>query len=216
MFKAKYLATALSCAAALFLGASANASVVTSIAGGTVHAFPTVDYFGAGPQIVDSSVTWSSTNASSQGGSVFGYSGSYGFGSNGTWNMDMAGVNDTAAYYGVSDTMTFTFATPQQAVGGFLNWYPDAGDTASIAAYDSKNNLIESYDLTFLTGGGNDSGMFLGFMENSATIKYFTLTNAYIGITNLTTGAVPEPFSLALFGAGLAGFGAIRRRGKSA
>ena len=46
---------------------------------------PVVNYFGPGPQTY-ANHTWTSTNATYQGGSVFGYVGGYGFGSNGYWN----------------------------------------------------------------------------------------------------------------------------------
>jgi len=47
-------------------------------------------------------------------------------------------------------------------------------------------NLIESEDLTFLTDGSDNSGEFHGFLESSPTIKYFTLSDNYVGITKLT------------------------------
>jgi len=77
--------------------------------------------------------------------------------------------------------------------------------------YDASNTLIESYVLTFLTGGGQNTGMFLGFQETTP-IKYFTLSDAYIGITNLTTQAVPEPSSLLMLGSGILGLLGVARR----
>jgi hypothetical protein len=55
--------------------------------------------------------------------------------------------------------------------------------------------------------------MFYGFQESTKNISYFTLTDNYIGITNLTVGSVPEPGSLLLVGTGLLGvIGYGRRR----
>ena len=75
--------------------------------------------------------------------------------------------------------------------------------------------LIESYNLAFLTGGGANTGLFVGFLESSPTISYFTLTDNYVGITDLTTtaAAVPEPSGLLLMvGVALAVGGLVRRK----
>jgi hypothetical protein len=193
---------------------SALAAVVTSIPGGTVVPMPAVNYFGPGPETFGPGITWSSTNASIQGGSVFGFTDGYGFSSNGSWDSfigPMAGVNDSTDAYGVTDTMTFAFSSPLSAVGGFLNYVPFSSNPTTIAVYDSSHTLIESTTLTFLTGGGTDTGQFLGFQESTANISYFTLTDNYVGIVNLTIlgSSVPEPGSVTLLGLGLASVGGI-------
>src|SRR5689334_8303181 len=113
---------------------TSSAAVVTSLPGGSIIPMPVLNYFGPGPQSFGPGITWSSTNAANQGGSVFGYASSYGFGSNGSWNgLVMAGVNDSTDSYGSTDTMKFAFAKPQSAVGGFLNYLPGSENPTTIA-----------------------------------------------------------------------------------
>ncbi len=90
----------------------AGAGVVTSLPGGTVVPMPGINYFGPGPQVfgppVLDGIQWTSTNFDP--GSVFGYTGSYGFESNGTWDGvlgPMAGLNSPLGDPPVIDTMTF-------------------------------------------------------------------------------------------------------------
>jgi len=181
----------------IVLAGVAGAGVVTSLPGGTVVPMPGVDYFGPGPQVfgppVFAEIRWTSTYAES----VFGYTGTYGFGSNGDWGGDlgpMAGLNSALGEPSVIDTMTFEFSTPVSGVGGFMNYYPGFGDPV-ISVYDSGHNLIESHTLDINTSGAPNAGSFYGFLEGSAVIKYFTLSNSFIGIANLTvttTASVPK------------------------
>ena len=194
----------------------AGASVVTSLPGGTVVPMPVVNYFGPGPQSFGSGITWTSTNAANQGGSVFGYTGGYGFGGNGSWDgaLTMAGLNDSLDAWGVTDTMTFAFSTPVYGVGGFLNYVPYGSTVTTIAVFDAAHSLLESYNLTFVVGTGTDLGGFYGFLRANPDISYFTLTDNYIGIANLSvqSTATPEPATLVLLGLGIAGLGFCRRR----
>lgn len=184
-----------------------NATLVTSIPGGTVKPMPDVNYHGLGPQTFGHGITWTSTYSESN----FGYSGAYNYSSNGDWTGDlgpMAGLNASTG------AMTFTFSAPVSAVGGFLNYSPGSDNPTLIAVYDASNQLIESFNLTFTTDGGADTGFFYGFEESANLISSFTLTDNYVGIVNLTTKAspVPLPGAIWLLGSGLLGLAGMRKQ----
>jgi hypothetical protein len=177
----------------------AKAEFVTSLPGGTVVPMPPVNLFGSGPVTFGPGITWSSAYSFA----VFGYTAGYGFAGNGEWDGTlgpMAGTNNAVL------PMTFTLSTPVAGIGGFINYAPGFG-TPLISVYDTSGNLIESYTPTFATGGGLNTGMFLGFLETTPEIGSFTLSGAYIGLTGLTIqpsaiAATPAPTSITLLGCG--------------
>ncbi len=192
------------------LALQAGATVVIGQVGSNLP-MPPANYFGAGPQTYGN-YTWSSTNASTQGGSVYGYTGGYGYLANGIWDGalgPMAGVNDSFDVYGVTDTMTFAFASPVSWVGGFFNYVPGGSTPTTLAVYDTSSNLIESYNLTFLTGGGTNSGEWIRFVETTP-IGSFSMTGNYVGVTGQSV--TPEPGTLALLGSGIVGLAGFARR----
>lgn len=199
---------------AFLSAAPARATVVTSLPDGTLVPIPVVqfvDTFGPGPHVFGPSITWTST----EGSSVFGWTTGYGFGGNGFWNGllgPMAGLNaDTG-------TMTFQLASPALGIGGFIDYAPSTERTSFIAIYDTGFILLESFDLTFTKGfSSTNAGEFLGFVREKPEIGYFTVSNNFVGITELTlqndSSSVPEPGTLLLLGAGIVALATRRRRG---
>ena len=199
--------------AALSLAAvvgSANAATITAPVG-TFVAFANVNQFTAGPVTVAPGITWTSTNTGNQGGSVYGWSGGYGFNGNGfSSGVPLAGLNDSSDAYGSVDTMTFAFSSPVSAVGSVLNWVP-SNAPVTIAAYDASNNLLDSLVLSVGGAISVSPNSFYGFQEGSANISRFTLTDGYVAaiggltVSSLSAG-VPEPAMWAMM---LVGFGAV-------
>jgi len=72
---------------------------------------------------------------------------------------------------------------------------------------------------TFFTPGGTftNNNLLFTASASSGTISFVgsAAGNAVSALDNLTVSSVPEPATLALFGAGLAGLGALRRRRKA-
>jgi hypothetical protein len=183
------------------LGSYSYASVVFSLPGGTVDAMPADNDLDVSGPVVFDGITWTATG----GKGVFGWTSPWGFGSNGGWTGalgPMAGVDDN------TDSMTFAPSSPVAGIGGFINYAPGEG-TATIAAYNAADVLIDSYILTFTTSGDDDTGEFLGFSESTADIAYFELTGATVGLTGLSaqenpsSSSLPEPGTVDLMLAGL-------------
>jgi hypothetical protein len=172
---------------------------------------------GFNPVDVAPGVAWSSTNAGYQGGSVYGFSHGYSFGANGYSSDVVAGLNDSSDYFGVADSMTFSFSHPVSSVGAVLNWVPN-GAPVTIAVYDAAHTLLDS--LTLSEGERNlfTPDSYYGFREKAPDIASFVLTDGYIAaIGGVYVSPAPEPSAWAMMLAGFGALGAVirgaRRRG---
>lgn len=198
----------------------ASAALVTSLSGGTAIPLAAFNVNGNGPVAIAPGITWSAEDNPAEAGST-----SYhGLGANGYWDGPIP-------FYGleVGDgtsriSMTWAFDTPVSGVGGLINYAPGAGDlniTSAIQVLDSAFNVLENYDLTISapisTPGGVNGGVFLAIDRAGDDISYFRVWNDALVLRNLTVQfdspvGVPEPMTLWLFGAGLAGIAFVRRQ----
>jgi hypothetical protein len=120
-------------------------------------------------------------------------------------------------------TLTFTFASPIQAFGAYFSGVQNfTTDTVNFSDGTSQVlNIPEDG-----TSGSIGALDFVGFTDAGASISSVTIfagNNGFddIGVDDVlfgpvaSTTPVPEPFTLSLFGAGVVGAAALRRRKKA-
>lgn len=188
-------------AAALLTGSvSAHAAVITSLPGGTALPIPA----GSGTHTSATETIAPGVTADPLTNFTFGYSGGYGFSSNGSWSgTPMIGLDTNAGSYDIN------FASPISAFLGELNWTTGASALNATLEIFGVSGLLES--LTLENAGGNAVAPgFYGFSRSTAEITKVRFSNEYIGVRNISissaSSAVPEPGTWAMM---LVGFGAV-------
>lgn len=132
---------------------------------------------------------------------------------------DYAGAQDGAFYgtfgpVGSDASLSQTFSDSPGATLTVSFWINAVGDAPSdFAVLFNSETIVDAIDPS-LNGWTMFSGTFTA--TGSDTIQLLVRDDpGYIAFDNFSVtegGAVPEPISIALFGAGLAGLGATRRR----
>jgi hypothetical protein len=125
----------------------------------------------------------------------------------------------------LSDTILVGFSTPVEGVGTQIESLLPGPFTGQMDLYDSSNVLLGEVSVDASTTTAEDgSAPFIGAISTTSDIDYviFSVNNGNpdfpkagdVAINGLDF-SVPEPFTFSLFGAGLVGAAALRRRRKA-
>ena len=171
------------------------------------------------PVTLASGATWASEYNDSLIGNGY-YSLKEGINGNGYWDVGRNGFTGLAIDGG---SMTFSFESDVNYVGGFMNYYSSTNFDVKIEAIARDERVLESYiindqvsdPLAFIsTPGGINDGAFRGILRDTSDIAAFRVSNGYAVLDDLTfgTAAVPVPAAMWLFGSVLLGLVAVARR----
>ena len=168
-----------------------------------------------GPSPIPGGITFTST---APFGSTLGQNGvDYDLGSNGT-------IDTTPVFAGLDSPtgeMIFSFSTPVQQFGAFLNYAPGSSTDPTISTFDNSGDFLTSFNLrtdggSISTPNGVNQFAFRGIAENSAIISSFRLGGSFIVASGRefppASTAVPEPFTI--IGTIVGGSAALRMRKK--
>jgi len=121
---------------------------------------------------------------------------------------------------GQNGPVSIAFASAIRGVGFQIN--PDASDTSTtIQLFDTANVSLGLFNLT-TNNRSTSSASFLGFSSSMVDIARISISQSPNNdftinqLSLITTSAIPEPATLAIFGLGLAALGFGRRRKRAA
>jgi len=137
---------------------------------------------------------------------------------NNGWGGNFAGGDKLLWTLNSSGPITIDFATGLSAIGAQIQANFFGAFDGLITAYDSSNNILESYSVQGNSNSnGDNSAIFIGIQRSAGDIDHveFAIANGNgpdFAINQVDLQQVPEPGSLALAGLAFVGTVLTRRR----